>query len=42
VIRNDTYLKRGICTIKDYIDYNIPIFTQDRNYIEKHLKSIEE
>ena len=38
-----TSFKRGTCIIKDIengpwmIDYNIPVFTQDRNYIEKYL-----
>lgn len=43
------YQKRGACIIKEYyikdntqrsrwiVDKNIPIFTQDRNYIEKYL-----
>jgi tRNA(His) 5'-end guanylyltransferase len=37
----DTSLKRGRCAIKAdygiYIDNEIPIFTQDRDYINKHL-----
>lgn len=36
--------KRGVCCIRNEsgwkIDKNIPIFTQDRNYIEKYLKKI--
>lgn len=36
-----TWKKRGACIYKDvnrlYKDENIPIFTQDRNYIERHL-----
>lgn len=38
----DISLKRGRCCVyadsKWIIDENIPIFTQDRNYIEKHLE----
>ena len=35
-----TPLKRGSCIIKDdngkwYIDNNIPIFTEDRDYVQK-------
>jgi len=45
-----TYQKRGVCIIKEYydkdgaersrwiVDKDIPIFTQDRNYIEKYLE----
>ena len=40
----DTWKKRGCCALRDpfclngvVIDREIPIFTQDRNYIEKHL-----
>ncbi|MFW6219711.1 MAG: tRNA(His) guanylyltransferase Thg1 family protein [bacterium] len=39
----DTVFKRGYCVYKNtidngyVIDYEIPIFTQNRNYIEKHL-----
>jgi len=45
-----TYQKRGACIIKEYydkdgtersrwiVDKDIPIFTQDRNYIEKYLE----
>lgn len=36
-----TYLKRGIVSTKESIDLNIPIFTQNRDYINKFLK-IEE
>jgi len=44
-----TYQKRGVCIIKEQydkdgvmrsrwvVDEDIPIFTQDRNYIEKYL-----
>ena len=47
----DTSLKRGRCVIKEYFDYNgatrsrwivdneIPIFSQDREYINKHIKT---
>ena len=43
------YQKRGVCVIKEsyeinntqrnrwIIDKNIPIFTQDRNYIERYI-----
>jgi hypothetical protein len=35
--------KRGICCIKTEngwkLDYNIPIFTQDRNYVESCIIS---
>jgi len=30
--------KRGYCATKDYMDECIPIFTQDREYIERHLQ----
>lgn len=43
----DVWKKRGTCIVKELtgvnsaspwaIDYNIPIFSQDRNYIEQHL-----
>ena len=34
----DIYLKRGTCvTINEGIDLNIPIFTEEREYIEKFL-----
>jgi tRNA(His) 5'-end guanylyltransferase len=33
----DTWKKRGTCCSKINIDNEIPIFTQDRNYIEQHL-----
>lgn len=42
-----TFFKRGICIYKDkeesdwMVDVDIPIFTQDRNFIERHLE-IEE
>ena len=40
-----TFFKRGVCVYKEEvnwkIDLEIPIFTQDRNFIEKHLE-IEE
>jgi tRNA(His) 5'-end guanylyltransferase len=29
--------KRGFCVIDGELDDKIPIFTQDRNYIEKHV-----
>lgn len=29
--------KRGICIVDDHLDREIPIFSQDRNYIEKHV-----
>lgn len=29
--------KRGFCIIDDKIDYDVPIFTQNREYIEKHI-----
>lgn len=38
-----TEFKRGVCAIKVNdtwtLDYNIPIFTQDREYISKHIVS---
>jgi tRNA(His) guanylyltransferase len=34
----DTVLKRGTCVVKELVDYDIPIFTQDRDYIEKHMR----
>lgn len=38
-------IKRGTCIVKDEIDwsidYNIPIFTKERDYIEKRLSVIE-
>lgn len=49
----ETWMKRGVCVYKDpdwnmfssappeYYDNEIPIFTQDRNYIERHLQSEE-
>lgn len=36
-----TRSKRGACAAKDGIDLEIPIFSQDRAYIEKHL-TVEE
>ena len=36
-----TEFKRGVCCVKDggwILDKEIPIFTQDRNYVEKHFK----
>lgn len=41
------YQKRGACVIKNrsdewVIDFNIPIFTQDRNYIERRLEFLKE
>jgi tRNA(His) 5'-end guanylyltransferase len=39
----DTYFKRGGCVTCDGgIDMEIPIFTQDRNYIDKYLNPDEE
>jgi tRNA(His) 5'-end guanylyltransferase len=37
-----TYLKRGTCVVKDdsgkwFIDKEIPVFTQDRDYVEKRI-----
>lgn len=32
-----TIRKRGFCVVDDKSDCEIPIFTQDRNYIEKHV-----
>lgn len=41
----DTWKKRGACivdtTLGALVDEEIPIFTQDRNYIEKHLTAEE-
>ena len=38
--------KRGVCCVKDesgwHIDTNIPVFTQDRNYIERFVGVTEE
>lgn len=34
----DAWKKRGYCTTNEYMDDVIPIFTQDREYIEHHLK----
>jgi len=33
-----TWQKRGYCASRDEMDNDIPIFTQDRNYIEQHLE----
>lgn len=33
----DIWKKRGYCATRDYMDDAIPIFTQDREYIERHL-----
>jgi tRNA(His) guanylyltransferase len=36
--------KRGFCVVRKngwQADYEIPIFTQDRQYIEKHLETLE-
>lgn len=38
-----TYQKRGACAVKDgdgnwYVDWNIPIFTEDRDYIKTRLE----
>lgn len=35
----DTWMRRGVCVTKDGIDRDIPIFTTDRSYIERHLIS---
>ena len=37
-----TPMKRGVCCIKDengkwFIDTEIPVFTQDRNYVESRI-----
>jgi len=38
-----TRKKRGFCvTLDDYYDTEIPIFTKDRNYIEKYLETIDD
>ena len=29
--------KRGFCVINDILDTNIPIFSKNRDYIEKHV-----
>ncbi len=39
----ETRFKRGTCAVRNElgtvgVDWDIPIFTQDRNYIERHLK----
>ena len=33
----ETYLKEGVNRSRWVVDYEIPIFTQDRNYIEKYI-----
>ena len=38
----DTYFKRGGCVTRDGIDLEIPIFTQDRSYIDQYLNPDEE
>lgn len=42
----ETHLKRGFCVVKSdkgwVVDWEIPLFTQDRNYIEKLLEVEEE
>jgi len=35
----ETKFKRGWCYTKEGVDNEIPIFTQDRNYIDKYLKT---
>lgn len=37
-----TWAKRGYCAVQSRRDDEIPIFTQDRDYIEKHLVADEE
>ena len=37
-----TWQKRGYCATRQGIDDEIPIFTQDRNYIERHLEVDDE
>ena len=32
-----TVRKRGFCIVDDQVDLEIPIFTKDREYIEKHI-----
>lgn len=32
-----TRRKRGWCIIKEEFDYEIPIFSKNREYIEKHV-----
>jgi tRNA(His) guanylyltransferase len=29
--------RRGVCIVNGVVDNNIPVFTQDRNFIEKHV-----
>lgn len=33
----ETWKKRGFCVTRDGTDYEIPIFTQDRSYIENYV-----
>ena len=37
-----TWQKRGYCATRAGADDNIPIFTQDRDYIEQHLRADDE
>ena len=37
-----THRKRGWCVVDDKIDFEIPIFSQDRNYIERHVNCRED
>jgi tRNA(His) 5'-end guanylyltransferase len=37
-----TWQKRGYCSTRDGIDDDIPVFTQDRDYIEQHLRADDE
>lgn len=37
-----TWMKRGTCVTSTILDENIPVFTKDRQYIEKHLNGEEE
>ena len=36
------HMQRGFCITQEGLDLEIPLFTEDRNYIEKHLKEGEE
>jgi len=41
----DNYLKRGTFVYRDneiIIDYNCPILTQNRDYVDKYLDEVEE
>jgi len=38
----DTYFKRGGCVTREGIDLEIPIFTQDRGYIDQYLNPDED